>query len=354
MRQSNIELLRIISMMLIVLSHCCVHTNWQDPTLAQTIITSSLGVGEVGVVSFVLITGYFSWNKPFRFKSVLKFVLQVLFYSVTCFIFFGLVIDPVSSDFSQLNLLPITTGDYWFVTIFMGILITQPLINVLIGSLSKEKHRRALILLGILFCLVPFIVEGDFIFSNYAYFVFLYLLGGYFGKYPNSIHSSRSSLAVVFFVTWCLFAGAMAGAIIFSDFADRIDISVGTLLKLNSPFALVMGTCLFLFFEKSQIGASKVVNTIASSVFGVYLISDNKLLRSWVWDVSNNNAYLGDSIFILLIHILISVLIVFAICSIVDLMRINLVERPLFKVFAKPVKFLSGKIDPIMNLDERG
>ena len=45
----NIELLRIVSMFLIVLSHCCVHTDWDAMSLSSQVMLNALSLGEVGV-----------------------------------------------------------------------------------------------------------------------------------------------------------------------------------------------------------------------------------------------------------------------------------------------------------------
>lgn len=57
-RLTSIEVLRLISIYLIVLSHCCVNTAWGEGiNLFRSVILGSLSLGEVGVTCFVLITG---------------------------------------------------------------------------------------------------------------------------------------------------------------------------------------------------------------------------------------------------------------------------------------------------------
>ena len=73
------------------------------------------------------------------------------------------------------------------------------------------------------------------------------------------------------------------------------------------------------------------VNKIATATFGVLLIHGNSnAMREWLWrDVLKNVSYLNSPY--LWIHALLSVLGIYVICVIIDLLRIRCIERPLFK-----------------------
>ena len=84
-RESNIELLRIVSTLFIFVYHYMiagaisevyVYTN--NKIVALFLSTE----GQVGVNIFFLITGYFMINSKFKIRKLLKLFLQVFFYSV--------------------------------------------------------------------------------------------------------------------------------------------------------------------------------------------------------------------------------------------------------------------------------
>lgn len=89
MRNSNIEVLRLIAMFFIVLSHILkgsfqtLDTNLIEGTLSSNSIflvdsvLSSLTCAGVGVDLFVLISGYFSIR--FKLKSFVQLLFQILF-----------------------------------------------------------------------------------------------------------------------------------------------------------------------------------------------------------------------------------------------------------------------------------
>ncbi len=86
-RKSNLELLRIICMIMIVAHHYVVHgTIWYDNTMSLNKYFIQLygAGGKISVYCFVLISGYFlSTSKSSRWKSLVKLWIQVTFFSMT-------------------------------------------------------------------------------------------------------------------------------------------------------------------------------------------------------------------------------------------------------------------------------
>lgn len=351
-RKSNIELLRLVSMFLIVLSHCCVHTGWDDISTNRYFLVSGLSLGEVGVASFVIITGFFSWKNNFKTKSFLRVVLQVIFYSFVCFVCIKLFIPENDLTWTEFPLFPIISGEYWFPTTFVALMLLQPLLNGWIEYFKKTSLKK---IIGVLTCLLivfPFFIKGQFVYSNLLYFVYLYLIGAYIGKYPKRFDSlSFSKLVIGFFISFLVFVCLMAFAIYHPDIMGCLDISRKTLLNQNSIPAVLMGIFLFLVFRKIDIGSNSFINKMATTSFGIYLISDNPNMRPLVWDWANNNAFANADIMVFIGHILLSVLVVYAICSMLDYLRIALVETPFFRLFEKPINYLAVKFDAFMILD---
>lgn len=92
-RQSNIELLRIVAMLMIIAHHFVVHGGFEFST--DTITANRLWVqfiqmgGKIGVNIFVLISGYFLISTPtVKLEKVLKLWIQIFTYSFLIFIIF--------------------------------------------------------------------------------------------------------------------------------------------------------------------------------------------------------------------------------------------------------------------------
>lgn len=67
-RNSNLELLSIFSIALIIMHHYACHSNLGiiSPVIHQVLLWD----GKIGVMSFLLITGYFQVNSNFKSKKV--------------------------------------------------------------------------------------------------------------------------------------------------------------------------------------------------------------------------------------------------------------------------------------------
>ena len=105
-------------------------------------------------------------------------------------------------------------------------------------------------------------------------------------------------------------------------------------LSGGSLLSLSVGVLSFLVFRNLKIGYSGLINTIASTCFGVLLIHANSnAMRRWLWhdllDVSSHYTLgLGG----LIVFSVVVCALVFLVCSLLDYLRIIFVERPFFKI----------------------
>ncbi len=83
-RNSNIEMLRIIEMFMIVAHHCSIHGLGRSEVLSlknQIALDLLGGWGKLGVVLFVLISGYYLCEKVINKDKILAICRQVWVYS---------------------------------------------------------------------------------------------------------------------------------------------------------------------------------------------------------------------------------------------------------------------------------
>ena len=73
--------------------------------------------------------------------------------------------------------------------------------------------------------------------------------------------------------------------------------------------------------------------------------ANSDTMRQWLWgDVLKNSAYFNSPF--LIAHALISVCMVYGVCTVIDQLRIMVVEKPLFKILEKR-GILEDKADKI-------
>ena len=328
-RESNFELLRIICMLIIILSHYSVHGGFDTSLIDNPfnkLLIRSTGLGEVGVQCFFLISGYFMTKSCFQLKRVVQLELQLLFYSIVFGICTYLLFPELIDTGSLLRcFFPALTCQYWFMSVYLLLYLMLPFINFFMNHAPKRLLEYCILLLGIIYIFLPtltsYTLAGE---STITLFLTVYLLGGYIRLYPDSFRFFRNRKAnlicallchlfIVFSVVFCSFVPVYP-----RDFFMRAQSLPLVLLSLS----------LFLAIKNTQLGYSRIINQAAASVLGIYLIHDNPYVRSVLWQKLLHNASYGNSPF-LIVHLLVSIVLVFLVCMAIEKIRICLFERPL-------------------------
>lgn len=333
-RNSNLELLRIVSMILIIMHHYSVHGGFDlinsDLSLNQIWVQIlSLG-GKLGVNCFILITGYFMITSTFKFKSILKIILEVLFYSIIpIFIFYGFNIMDISFKVLIQSILPINFNLYWFATTYIILYFLIPFINNFIQFSSKRNILKLIILLSVIWSVFPTFLFPALGFSEIGWFILLYIIAAYIRLYPNSLFNKYKFNLCSSVVIYILI---ILSVIVIDIISMKIDFAKNHATYfsgINRLPILLLSISLFLTFKNLNIKNNKFINIIASTMFGVYLIHDNILVSPFLWKTLFKNAkYLDSSS--LFLHSIITILLVFIGCILIDYLRIILLEKPLF------------------------
>ncbi len=299
MKQSNYELMRIVSMCFIIFWHIIVHNIPVSVIPSGTVriaLTTVLFFVVVHVNSFVMVTGYFSLNKKSTWKKALSLLGVVWFYKVV--IILGLVLTS-SIEISNVSffreLLPFDFGNYWFLNVYLVLLLLIPFLNIAISNMDEKKHKKILILMFLLFSIIPCITDQQTI-SNNGYtllqFVFIYFIGAYLKKYPieKNYHFKRWSknklqlfYIIGFFFCFCSNLFLYYFSFVLKDLDSSILSNIGTIissfaLNYNSPFVILQTIFYFLFFGTLNI-KRKSINFIGSLTMGVYLFHDNAYFK---------------------------------------------------------------------------
>ena len=326
--------------------------------------------GKIGVNVFILITGYFSFrNMTLKMGKVFQFYLQTFFYSVVIFVIFAVFNLPTGDNgafrltWKTLleNIFPITTLRWWFTSTYFVLIIFSPFINLFIASISRTGLKLVLLIIGFFYTIIPSIyIESNFFtaawnINQVIWFVFLYLLSAYYGKYGFRFDIKASKLILISLGVVILTFGTV---IIFdllgksnlwfiSDHKNQYYYEMQTL-----PI-LVASVCLFEGFLKLDIGSNKIINTISSVTFGIYLIHDNMLFRELMWKNGVRDTLLTKCLNAPnvesvkhFVPISISIIIaVFVICGLIEVVRLYLIEPLYIKNFFKWGKRLDDKVD---------
>ncbi len=336
-RSSNLELFRIITMLLIVAHHYVVNSGlmpvvWENFPSTKSLFLLLFGWGgKTGINCFVLITGYFMCTSQITLRKFLKLFLEIEFYKILFFIaFVACEYAELTPKFIVKSLLPIVAIKDGFVSCYLVFFCFIPFLNILVKGMTKRQHQLLLGLCLLVFSIFP-VVLINVSYSYVSWFMVIYLIGSYLRLYPPqwSLNKKRVSLGLAGCVTLSL-TSVWGGAQMFSLIGKNL--SYFLVSDSNKPLAVLTAVFAFLFFRNLEIGNSKVVNTIAASAFGVLLIHANSdTMRQWLWrDMLDNVGHFDGNIYL---HAVVSVLAVYAVCTLIDFIRIRLLEKPFFRWF---------------------
>ena len=344
-RDSNLELFRIITMLLIVAHHYVVNSGLtvqssalgQNPLSLKALVLLVFGAwGKVGINCFVLITGYFMCKSQITVKKFLQLLLEVMFYRIAIYLIF--LISGYSS-FSLMGLvkllIPVTEVNKGFTNAFIIFYLFIPFLGMFVQKLNERNHFYLLLL-----SFFTYVVLGSFApvldieFNYITWYTVLFFIASYIRLYPKKLFENTKFWGFATLI--CIVLGV--GSVIGSTFA-------GTKIGMWSPYyflgesnrilAVITGISAFLFFKNLKIKPNRFINTVAASTFAVLLIhSNSQAMRTWLWYDTLDVLRFYETNFVY-VHAILSVIAIFVVCVCIDYLRILLLERPFMKLFDK-------------------
>lgn len=341
-RRSNLELLRIASMLLIVMSHTdniLGFRNLYGTSLGiEKIITECLDIGgQIGVGCFVLISSYFMVEKNTSIIKILKLVGQVHFYSIGIWllwviynIYIGLAdvrawfVETLDAFF------PILLGQYWFVTAYVLLMILSPFFNKLVFAMSRKEYQGFLAIILIIFVIlgggIPSVFPNMFEGKIVPVFI-IYFIGGYIRRFVDCNHKNASRhfcVSIIFYALLFIVVYLMTfiGVKLNSSFVLE---KLYFYKALNSPFVVIICVELFLTFFKLDIKYRKTINVLASHTFGVYLLHSNRLVDKWLTNILSLEQ--GNNFLFIIVYSFLTIMGIFVIGILVDYLRTKTYEK---------------------------
>ena len=295
-RQSNFEILRIVSIVMIMIFHNIWKAGFDlSPggaiTVNRIICDIIAHFGEIGVNCFVLISGYFAPDTKFKWKKAILYICSVLFYASfnkVLQVYYGLA----TFDHWKLRdwLFPLYRNFFWFCTAYFFLYMITPYIKKLIGVLSKKEFGTLILSQLLIWSIMPTFVlcmiyksgnaEGISYYNRYIWMVVVYLVGAYIRLYGLPFFTSlRKSIAVLIFL-WA----ALMFFIIGTEY--RIfpwkELSQIYFWPPNTIPVLAISVAMLMIFKYIKVPYIEPVNLVASCTMGIYMFHDGKL-QKYYW-----------------------------------------------------------------------
>lgn len=334
-RNTSIELLRIISMIMIMFHHFAYHGNFEwnfnEVTLPHLWYDFILMGGKVGVDIFVLISGYFlieNTEKLFQPKKLLKFWGQVVFYSIMTYLL-SVMLRLNAFEIKQLIkvCLPITYPGWWFVSTYFMLYLIHPFLNKLLHGLSKTEYQYLILMMVLCWSIIPTATTQLFESNSLLWFVTLYGIAGYVNLYGGNQKLQSKHYFSLYFMVLIITYTVSTTFLFLGTKKEEWSTHAIDFFEIERLPILLMAITLFMGFVTLKMNYHKWINMIASATFGVYLIHDSSYIRYYLWtNIFKINQY-QDSTFLILYSILV-VFILYVSCTMIDLIRKKLVEKP--------------------------
>lgn len=277
-RQSNIELLRVVSMFIIVLYHFLAHALIPNYPQLDYITKPLAVILHIGVICFVLISGY--WGIKFSLKGFMKLFLYCSFYALLIYVV-GVIINPEMLNPKDL-LMSFLPFQWWFIPIYLCLYLISPLVNIPIKRASGKTKIFFIIILAVISVgfgqFIPSLSAG----KNPINFVLIYYLGNYLRteiKWPSHF-TLKKALAIYLGVNFIIFILIWGSITFFPALSKALFYLV---YPYNSAVLIINAALFFIVFIHLKI-TSRAINWLASSTLSVYLIHENRYIGVYVYD----------------------------------------------------------------------
>lgn len=325
MRQSNIEILRILATMMIV----ALHTSFYSLGIPKIFDTKGFLLAATQIFCipavniFILISGYFGIN--LKLRSIGNYLFQVLFYSISIYLIF------IAFGTKQLSLYGIKecfymTHDDWFVKSYLFLLLISPVINSYLKNSSPKQITTFLLCFFSYELIFDCLTMADLtVRSGYSTisFIGIYILG-YFIKHflPKKLIATKKTYILLLFVLYSM----MLTPVLLSVYGL---VSPGIVIKYlsyglgyNNPIIIMIATIWLILFTNINI-VNKIINWLAVSSFAAFLIHINPNILP-LFKMQVVNVYSNNTLFRFLIFIPSFTLSIFVLSVLMDKIRLNI------------------------------
>jgi len=358
-RESGIDLLRLLSMFMVVLLHVLGHGGILSSATEQSLNYNTawfLEIAAYGAANlFAMITGYLMINATFKLERLIGIWVQTLFYSfgisLVFFIFAPLTIGKTGLF---LSLFPVMTNTYWYVTAYVGLFFLTPLLTWAIHKLSKRQAISGLILILVLFTLLPMIAGQDLFALNSGYSTFWLMImvasGAIIRKWDLFSTKKKSFALGLYLINVAIvFLKILVIDVLYKRYIGE-PVWTFTFLSYTSPFIYLSSLGLFLLVARSSfksLAFTKILKFLSPLAFGVYLFSEHPLI--WQTFIAGKFAYITDySAPVMVLNIFLFTAVIFCISLAVEYLRSSLFK--LAKIdhaigwFSQRITAVSGRI----------
>lgn len=337
---TSIELLRVISMLLIVAYHWQIHANndsiYRSALTGNQIFSFILGSwGTLGVDLFFMISAYFLiHSNQVKITKLISMIIKVTIYgTAVVMLAYGFQIVP----FDLITLLKAVLGifayQYWFLTVYLVVYIIHPALNYMIDRSSFKYLALMLTALVTSTYFIAFAFGNEFL-GRLACGITIYLTVGMLEKYHHLNIFEKYRIAG----TCITFMGCIVLEIGISYMGNNYHALFFSCIRrmqdTHSPVMLIAALFIFYLFKNMKIKQNKVIQILGKYSVGAYLIHGGaSFIKDYLWDgLLKAGEYYQLSLIRYGVRYIACVLLIFIWGGVSEYIYCNLIDKNIMKV----------------------
>lgn len=298
-RDSNIEMLKVVALCFIVISHIIprygdhslpsyVNINLASTDINHFFISFISNLGSVGNCIFVVCSSWFLigdmkikiekiWN-----LAINTWVISILY--LLAFLAFGV---SLSGNEVLTQVFPISFNTNWFISCYILFYLLHPAVNLILDNLNQKQHFAVTFGGGIFYSILQIPFTGAYFCNEIISFYLIYFIVFYIKRYLPISTLRRSVCIAITIVSAILY---FSGAVFINFLGTNIGYFSNKMYiwrQMNNPLIIVFSISLFLVCYKINIQSS-LINKISSVSLIVYLVHENplvnKYLKAFFWN----------------------------------------------------------------------
>lgn len=281
-RDSNIELLRILATLFILILHCNGWflrewggiTSWNTGNsivAACRILVQNITV--LGVDAFILISGFYG-IRP-KLKSIVNLFTLLFFFYVGCYLWDCGIGHETFSYVGLLGNMKAFSRTNWFISGYLFLMLLAPMINAFVDAVNLKSLGLYILLYCAITLYLGYYQGNEYWYYNEAYSVTMmvgvYLVGRYLHRVLDRIEQIKY---------WHI-AIAFVGVIGIMSIIRILSSNEESWLHYGSPITISAAVLLFLLFYRMPKFQSKFVNWVAASCLASFILHTCDPVFSW-------------------------------------------------------------------------
>lgn len=302
-RMANLELLRCLAMMMVIVLHYLGKGNLLPPLNSTEMNATGImawvleALCIVAVNVYMMISGYFLCTSSFKLSRLLKLWLQVWTYSVIIGLiaaFTGVIpAAEVDTHYYLTLLFPVSMGHYWFMTAYVFLYLLLPLLGAGVRRMTKEQMQLTIVLLLAVFSLsktiLPVRLEKDGKGMDCLWYLCVFVTAAYIRRFGIKCLERKAVALALYFVGCLAVVGEAFVLRLLYLRAGSLERILSISLEYNHFVQFLAAVGLFCFFLQIK-GTGRVATWAAKAApytLGVYLLHENQGVRyaweNWLW-----------------------------------------------------------------------